>query len=138
MRTTRGTIHDETPISRIERDPTGRRSGGRNVHEQTLSTANTAAAAHFTQTDFLIIAAFSAPIVWLLGAVMMLKRWSVGYFLVGTFLFGMMFAELSHFVSPFMEGRYIPLLTRNVYGDSSRDFRLACVSDRAAGDQKES
>jgi hypothetical protein len=56
-----------------------------------------------TQTEFLIIAAFSAPIVWLLGAVMMLKRWSVGYFLVSTFLFGMMFAELSHFVSPFME-----------------------------------
>jgi hypothetical protein len=44
MRTTRDTIHDKTPISRIERDPTRRRSGGRNVREQTLNTANTAAA----------------------------------------------------------------------------------------------
>ena len=56
-----------------------------------------------TQTDFLVIAAFSAPIVWLLGAVMLLKRWAFGYFFASTFLFGMMFAELSHFVSPFME-----------------------------------
>ena len=56
-----------------------------------------------TQTDFLVIAAFSAPIVWLLGAVMVLKRWAFGYFFVSTFLFGMMFAELSHFFSPFME-----------------------------------
>ena len=56
-----------------------------------------------TQTDFLIIAAFSGPIVWLLGAVMLLKRWAFGYFLGSTFLFGMMFAELSHFVSPLME-----------------------------------
>jgi hypothetical protein len=56
-----------------------------------------------TQTDFLIIAAFSAPIVWLLGAVMLLKRWAFGYFFASTFLFGMMFAELSHFFSPLME-----------------------------------
>lgn len=55
-----------------------------------------------TQEQFLIIAAFSAPIVWLLGAVMLLKRWAFGYFFVSTFLFGMMFAELSHFISPFM------------------------------------
>jgi hypothetical protein len=64
-----------------------------------------------TQADFLIIAAFAAPIVWLLGAVMILKRWTLGYFLVSTFLFGMMFAELSHFVSPFMEDdgfHYVP------------------------------
>jgi len=56
-----------------------------------------------TQTQFLVIAAFSGPIVWLLGAVMMLKRWPFGYFFGSTFLFGMMFAELSHFVSPLME-----------------------------------
>jgi hypothetical protein len=56
-----------------------------------------------TQTEFLFIAAFSGPIVWLLGAVMTLKRWAFGYFFASTFLFGMMFAELSHFVSPFME-----------------------------------
>jgi hypothetical protein len=56
-----------------------------------------------TQTDFLVIAAFSGPVVWLVGAVMLLKRWAFGYFFASTFLFGMMFAELSHFVSPFME-----------------------------------
>jgi len=56
-----------------------------------------------TQMDFLVIAAFCAPIVWLLGAIMLLKRWAFGYFVTSTFLFGMMFAELSHFVSPWME-----------------------------------
>ena len=56
-----------------------------------------------TQTDFLVIAAFSGLVVWLVGAVMLLKRWAFGYFFASTFLFGMMFAELSHFVSPFME-----------------------------------
>jgi hypothetical protein len=38
-------------------------------------------------------AAFLAPIWWLLGAVMMLKRWPAGYFTVSTFLFGMLFIE---------------------------------------------
>lgn len=56
-----------------------------------------------TQQKFLIIAAFAAPVVWLSGAVMLIKRWDFGYFFVSTFLFGMMFAELSHFVSPFLE-----------------------------------
>jgi hypothetical protein len=56
-----------------------------------------------TQADFLVIAAFVAPTIWLVGAVMMLKRWAFGWFLGSTFLFGMMFAELSHFVSPFVQ-----------------------------------
>jgi hypothetical protein len=60
-----------------------------------------------TQTDFIVIAAFCAPVVWLLGAVMLLKRWPFGYFFASTFLFGMMFAELSHFFGPLMEhGRF--------------------------------
>ena len=42
--------------------------------------------------------------MWLVGAVLLLKRAAFGYFLMSTFLFGMMFAELSHFFSPFMEG----------------------------------
>lgn len=57
-----------------------------------------------TQTEFLVIAAFLSPVVWLLGAVMLLRRWPFGYFFASTFLFGMMFAELAHFISPFMEG----------------------------------
>jgi hypothetical protein len=56
-----------------------------------------------TQSDFLTVAAFSGPVVWLLGAVMMLNRWHFGYFFGSTFLFGMMFAEASHFINPFLE-----------------------------------
>jgi hypothetical protein len=37
------------------------------------------------------------------GAAMVLKRWAFGYFLVSTFLFGMMLGEVSHFIFPFME-----------------------------------
>jgi hypothetical protein len=51
----------------------------------------------------LTFAAFLAPILWLLGAVMMLKRWPVGYFTVSTFLFGMMFIEPTHFLAPFLQ-----------------------------------
>jgi hypothetical protein len=69
-----------------------------------------------TQSDFLIIAAFSAPIVWLLGAVMLLKRWAFGYFFASTFLFSMMFAELSHFFSPFMEDGTFHYTPGNVHG----------------------
>lgn len=57
-----------------------------------------------SQDNFLLIAAFSAPIIWLAGAIMILKRWQFGYFLMSTFLFGMMFGELSHFISPLLEG----------------------------------
>lgn len=56
-----------------------------------------------TQADFLIVAAFAAPIIWLTGAVMVLRGWAFGYFLVSTFLFGMMFGEVSHVAFPFME-----------------------------------
>jgi hypothetical protein len=45
----------------------------------------------------LTVAASLAPILWLLGAVMMLKRWQAGYFVASTFLFGMMFIEPTHF-----------------------------------------
>src|SRR5262249_972237 len=50
----------------------------------------------------LIFAATLSPILWLLGAIMMLKRWTVGYFVASTFLFGMMFIEPWHFVAPFL------------------------------------
>ena len=50
-----------------------------------------------------IFAASLAPILWLLGAVMMLARWSVGYFVASTFMFGMMFIEPYHFVAPFLQ-----------------------------------
>ena len=56
-----------------------------------------------TQREFLNIAAFAAPIAWLLGATLSLKRWAFGYFLMSTFLFGTMFGELSHFFSSLLE-----------------------------------
>lgn len=52
-------------------------------------------------------AASLAPIVWILGAVMMLQRWAVGFFVASTFLFGMMFIEASHVAAPFLPtGRF--------------------------------
>ena len=56
-----------------------------------------------TQGQFLAIAAFAAPVVWLLAGVMMLRGSQFGWFLGSTFLFGMMFGEPSHFVAPFLE-----------------------------------
>jgi hypothetical protein len=52
----------------------------------------------------LTFAAFLAPVLWLLGAVMLLKRWPTGYFTLSTFLFGMMFIEPTHYLAPFLQG----------------------------------
>jgi hypothetical protein len=51
----------------------------------------------------LIFAATLAPILWLLGAIMLLKRWPVGFFAASTFLFGMMFVEPTHYIAPFLQ-----------------------------------
>lgn len=58
---------------------------------------------HILEKNFLTIAAFLAPVVWLTGAVMVLKRWPLGYYFVNAFYVGMTIAELSHFVFPFLE-----------------------------------
>jgi hypothetical protein len=52
----------------------------------------------------LTFAASFAPIIWLLGAVLMLKHQPLGFFIAGTFLFGMMFIEPTHFIAPFSQG----------------------------------
>jgi hypothetical protein len=52
----------------------------------------------------LTFAASFAPILWLLGAVCMLKRQPLGFFIACTFLFGMMFIEPTHFIAPFSQG----------------------------------
>lgn len=62
------------------------------------------AGANVSQFDFLTIAGFAAPVIWVLGAALMIKRWQLGYFLVSTFLFGMMFGEVTHFINPFLTG----------------------------------
>jgi hypothetical protein len=54
----------------------------------------------------LTFAASLAPILWLLGAVLMLKRQMVGFFIASTFLFGMMFIEPTHFITPFSHGGF--------------------------------
>lgn len=51
----------------------------------------------------LTFAASLGPIIWLFGAVLMLKRRGVGYFVASTFLFGMMFIEPYHFIAPFLQ-----------------------------------
>jgi hypothetical protein len=56
-----------------------------------------------TQTNFLTIAAFIAPMIWLTGLVLALRRRQFGYFLICVFYFGMMFGEPMHFVFPFIE-----------------------------------
>jgi hypothetical protein len=55
-----------------------------------------------SQKDFLTIAAFIAPVLWLAGLLMLLKRWHFGSFLMSVFFFGMMFGEPSHYVFPFI------------------------------------
>jgi hypothetical protein len=52
----------------------------------------------------LTFAASFAPILWLLGATLMLKRQPLGFFIASTFLFGMMFIEPTHFIAPFFQG----------------------------------
>lgn len=49
-------------------------------------------------------AAFISPIVWIAASVLFLKRWKAGYYLACVFLFGMMFMEPTHFITPFLDG----------------------------------
>lgn len=56
-----------------------------------------------SQSSFLLLAAFFAPIFWLAGAVLMLRRSQLGDFIASVFLFGMIAGEASHFAFPFME-----------------------------------
>jgi hypothetical protein len=56
-----------------------------------------------SQQEFLLVAAFVSPVVWLAGPVLVIRGYQVGYFLMCVFLFGMMFGELSHFLFPFLE-----------------------------------
>jgi hypothetical protein len=61
-----------------------------------------------TFIDMVTFAASLAPILWLLGAVMMLRGWATGYFVASTFMFGMMFIEPTHFLAPFLQGSGAP------------------------------
>lgn len=58
---------------------------------------------HVLQSRFLLVAAFIAPIVWITGAILIIKKTALGYYFLCAFFFAMMVAELSHFVFPFLE-----------------------------------
>ena len=58
---------------------------------------------HVLERDFLTGAAFIGPIMWLTGAIFLLKRTHIGYYFLSAFYVAMLFAELSHFIFPFME-----------------------------------
>ena len=55
------------------------------------------------EQNFLTVAAFLAPIIWISGAILLLLRISFGYYFLCAFFFAMAIAELSHFVFPFLE-----------------------------------
>jgi len=69
-----------------------------------------------TQTNFLTIAAFIAPVIWIGALTMALRRWPFGYFLIFAFQFGMIFGEPLHFVFPFIENLTFPYCGRHVLG----------------------
>src|SRR5262245_60775599 len=58
---------------------------------------------HVLERNFLTVAAFVGPIIWLSGAILLLKRTQVGYYLLSFFFVAMTMAELSHFIFPFLE-----------------------------------
>jgi len=58
---------------------------------------------HMLERNFLTVAAFVAPILWLTGAILLLKKTHVGYYFLSFFFVAMTLAELSHFVFPFLE-----------------------------------
>ncbi len=58
---------------------------------------------HMLEKNFLTVAAFFAPIIWITGAILLIKRTHIGFYFLSVFYVAMMFAELSHFIFPFLE-----------------------------------
>ncbi len=67
--------------------------------ELTVSKIN---GAPVPEEGFMLIAAFLAPIMWIGGAIAVLKNWRFGDYFLCTFFFAMILAELSHFAFPFV------------------------------------
>ena len=53
------------------------------------------------ESDLLPIVAWLAPLLWVGGAVMLIKRWAFGYYFLCAFFVAMTIAELSHYLFPF-------------------------------------
>jgi len=59
------------------------------------------------QSNLLTVIAWVAPIIWVSGAIMLIKQWAFGFYFLCAFFFAMTIAELAHFVFPFViEGRF--------------------------------
>lgn len=58
---------------------------------------------HVQEQVFMTIAAFMAPAMWILGAILLLKKTQFGYYFLSFFIIAMTMAELSHYIFPFME-----------------------------------
>lgn len=58
---------------------------------------------HIPEENFLTVAAFLAPAMWVAGAILLLKRTQIGYYFLSFFIVAMTMAELAHYVFPFME-----------------------------------
>lgn len=58
---------------------------------------------HVQEPTFLTIAAFMAPAMWILGAILILKKTQFGYYFLSFFIVAMTMAELSHYIFPFIE-----------------------------------
>jgi len=54
------------------------------------------------EENFMAVAAFLAPVIWISGAICILRQWRFGDFFLCVFFFAMILAELAHFVFPFM------------------------------------
>jgi hypothetical protein len=57
---------------------------------------------HVAQQDFMTVAAFFGPIMWISGAIFIIKKWALGYYFLTFFFVAMTIAELSHFIFPFI------------------------------------
>lgn len=58
---------------------------------------------HMLERNFLTVAAFVAPILWITGAILIIKQTQIGYYFLSFFFVAMALAELTHFVFPFLE-----------------------------------
>ena len=58
---------------------------------------------HVNEPTFLTIAAFLGPILWITGAILILKKTQFGYYFLSFFIVAMTMAELSHYIFPFLE-----------------------------------
>ena len=66
---------------------------------------------HVDEPTLLTVAAFMAPVMWILGAILILKKTQFGYYFLSFFIIAMTMAELSHYIFPFMEDgtfHYVP------------------------------